>query len=88
MMEIGRHPSRKHSVLGKSPPRELEVVNSMDYEQASIDSFDSAARAVAEMLTVSDELYNVLCTYFNVPLNIIIIIIIENFVIIETWTTG
>ena len=52
-MDLGRHPSRKHSVQGKTPPRELEVVNSMNYEQASIDSFDSASRAVAEMLTVS-----------------------------------
>ena len=39
-------------MLGKSPPRELEVAGSMDYEQASVDSFDSASRAVAEMLTV------------------------------------
>ncbi len=60
-MELGRHPNRKHSVLGKTPPRELEVVNSMDYEQASMDSFDSASRAVAEMLTVRLMLFIIIC---------------------------
>ena len=47
----------------KTPPRELEVVNSMDYEQASVDSFDSAARAVAEMLTVRLYVCMYVCMY-------------------------
>ena len=47
-----RHPTRKYSVKSKSPP-EVKPIPPMDYEQASVDSFDSASRAVAEMLTVS-----------------------------------
>lgn len=53
-----RHPSRKHATFSPSPdPTPIsEVSEKMDYEQASVDSFDSASRAVAEKLTVSTDI--------------------------------
>lgn len=50
-----RHPTRRYSIKSKSPP-EVKPIPPMDYEQASVDSFDSASRAVAEMLTKPEHL--------------------------------
>ena len=50
-----KHPARKYTTFSPSPdPVPInETSEKMDYEQASVDSFDSASRAVAEKLTVS-----------------------------------
>lgn len=52
---MDKHPVRRHTIRpdfdDKAVQRKEPV---MDYEQASVESFDAAAKAVADLLTVSD----------------------------------
>ena len=52
---MDKHPARRHTILPEFDDKAVQNKEPvMDYEQASVESFDAAAKAVADLLTVSD----------------------------------
>ena len=50
---MDKHPSKIHAILPEIDDDAVQPKKPvMDYEQASVESFDAAAKAVADLLTV------------------------------------
>lgn len=52
---MDKHPTKRHTILPEFDDNAVQRKEPvMDYEQASVESFDAAAKAVADLLTVSN----------------------------------